>query len=252
MQDLKNKIEAVLFMTGRAMTTEEIANFCNLGSIGAIQEALNSLVNDYTQRPTGLQIFFDEGKYRLNIKREYNSLSTRLVSNCELDAPTQATLALIAYKQPALQAEIIKMRGNTAYDHIADLKEMEFITTEKSGRTRKLKLAPKFFEYFDVVEETLKQKMTEIAERQSKLTEEPKKVESKNEEIVPEAKVEETPTLTEDKEIIEKKEETKKIILKMPAKKRKNILPEQVTLNIQETPSEALAKLDADDFGTSA
>ena len=79
MQDLKNKIEAVLFMTGRAMTTEEIANFCNIGSIGAIQEALNALINDYTQRPSGLEIFFDEGKYRLNIKREYNSFSTRLM-----------------------------------------------------------------------------------------------------------------------------------------------------------------------------
>lgn len=239
MQDIKNKIEAVLFMTGRAMTTEEIASFCNLGSVGAVKEAINSLMTDYSQRPTGLQIFLDEGKYRLNIKREYNSLSTRLVSNCELDSPTQATLALIAYKQPALQSDIIKMRGNTAYDHIHALKEMEFITTEKSGRTRKLKLAPKFFDYFDVIEDTLKQKMIEIAERQSKLTEEPK-VEPVKE------------TITEPKsEVPEENQEEVKIEIKIKPKKEKvpKPLPE---VNIEKTPTEAIQNLNADDFGTSA
>ncbi len=235
MQDIKNKIEAVLFMTGRAMTTEEIASFCNIGSIGVIQEAINSLLNDYSLRPSGLQIFLEEGRYRLNIKKEYNTLSTKLVSNCELDAPTQATLALIAYKQPSLQSDIIKMRGNTAYDHIHALKEMEFITTEKSGRTRKLKLAPKFFDYFDVVEETLKQKMTEIAERQSKLTEDPKKIEPISEPNAIPVK-EETPV--------------KEIIIKLSAKKRTKPLQEQVALEIPRTPSEVLEKLDADDFGT--
>ncbi|MBS3170305.1 SMC-Scp complex subunit ScpB [Candidatus Woesearchaeota archaeon] len=235
MQDLKNKIEAVLFMTGRAMTTEEIANFCNIGSIGAIQEALNGLINDYIQRPSGLEIFFDEGKYRLNIKREYNSLSTRLVSNCELDTPTQATLALIAYKQPALQSDIIKMRGNTAYDHIHALKEMEFITTEKSGRTRRLKLASKFFDYFDVVEETLKQKMTEVAERQSKLNEDSKKIE-------------ESPAVLEITPETEKAIEEVKI--KIAPKKRIKLLPEQVVLEIQKTSPEVLEKLNPDDFGT--
>lgn len=240
MQDLKNKIEAVLFMTGRAMSTEEIANFCNLGSIGAVHEAINSLINDYSQRSSGLEIFFDDNKYRLNIKREFNHLSTRLVSNCELDSPTQATLALIAYKQPALQADIIKMRGNTAYDHIHALKEMEFITTEKSGRTRKLKLAPKFFDYFDVIEETLKQKMKEIAERQSKLTEDPKKIE------IPELK--ETPEpekVPEVKEILTKEKE-----IKLIPKKRVKLTSEQIILEIQKTPSEVLQQLDADDFGT--
>ncbi|MBS3162920.1 SMC-Scp complex subunit ScpB [Candidatus Woesearchaeota archaeon] len=238
MQDLKNKIEAVLFMTGRAMATEEIANFCNIGSVGAIQEALNALIQDYTQRPSGLEIFFDDGKYRLNIKREYNSLSTRLVSNCELDTPTQATLALIAYKQPALQSDIIKMRGNTAYDHIHALKEMEFITTEKSGRTRKLKLASKFFEYFDVVEETLKQKMTEVAERQSKLTEEPKKLE-------PDSQA--NPEIQETEKAVEEVKE-----IKIAPKKRNKLLPEQVVLEIQKTSPEVLKKLNSDDFGTTA
>jgi segregation and condensation protein B len=61
-----------------------------------------------------------------------------------------------------MQSEIVKLRGNGAYDHIAKLKEMEFITSEKSGRTRLLKTTPKFYDYFDVVGEELKQKLENI------------------------------------------------------------------------------------------
>src|SRR3989338_503538 len=148
MQDLKNKIEAVLFITARAMTIEEIAQFCSIGSIGTIKEALQALRKDYETRVGSLEISAEE-----------------------LDAPTQATLALIAYKQPVQQADIIKMRGNTAYDHIHALREMEFIASEKSGRTRTLKLAPKFFEYFDVIQENLQKRLDETMEKQEKLAE---------------------------------------------------------------------------------
>ena len=57
---------------------------------------------------------------------------------------------------------MIKMRGNGAYDHIKKLKELEFVISEKKGRTRLLKLTPKFFDYFDVVEDKLQQKFGEI------------------------------------------------------------------------------------------
>jgi len=79
------------------------------------------------------------------------SVTEKLLTDAELDKPTQETLAIIAYKQPMFQSDVIKIRGNSAYDHIKVLKEHDFVTSEKSGRTRVLKLAPKFFEYFDVV-----------------------------------------------------------------------------------------------------
>jgi segregation and condensation protein B len=175
MQDIKNKIEAVLFISGKFMDVEEIANFCSVGSVGVVRDAIKGLKEDYDKRETGLAVYEEKGQYKLNLKKEYNHLSINLVSSCELDPPTQATLAVIAYKQPALQAEIIKMRGNKAYDHIKQLKESEFITSEKSGRTRLLKLAPKFFDYFDVLENAMKEKFSEIGEKYK--VEEPEKPE---------------------------------------------------------------------------
>jgi hypothetical protein len=60
------------------------------------------------------------------------------------------TLALIAYKSPVMQSEIIDMRGAGAYDHIGLLEEKGFISKDKFGRTFKLKIAQKFYDYFDI------------------------------------------------------------------------------------------------------
>ena len=157
MQDIKNRIEAVLFTTGRFLDLDELRNLTGIGSIGTLREALNSLIEDYKNKENSLEIVEDNQKFKLNIKKDYLYLTTKLLNETEFDKPTQETLALIAYKQPVLQSEIINMRGNKAYDHIAKLKDMEFVNSEKSGRTRLLKTLPKFNEYFDVVgNETMK------------------------------------------------------------------------------------------------
>jgi len=165
MDDIKNRIEAVLFTTGRPMDVEEIARLCNIGSIGIIKDALKELMQDYDGRNCSLQIFEEQGKYKLNIKKEYVHLTTKLLDNTELDRPTQETLAIIAYKQPMLQCDVIKIRGNKAYDHIKALREGEFIVSEKQGRTRLLKLAPKFYDYFDVAAEGIIDKFKEIEDK---------------------------------------------------------------------------------------
>ena len=134
MQDIKNKIEAVLFISGKYMDVEEIANFCSIGSVGIVRDAIKVLKEEYDKKDSGLAIYEENGSYKLNLRKGYNHLSTNLASGCELDPPTQATLAVIAYKQPAFQAEIIKIRGNKAYDHIKSLREQEFITSEKKGQ----------------------------------------------------------------------------------------------------------------------
>ncbi|MBI4159013.1 SMC-Scp complex subunit ScpB [Candidatus Woesearchaeota archaeon] len=162
MQEVKNRIETILFTVGRAITFEEIASLCSIGSVGIVRDALNQLAEDYKRRESALMITVDNNVASLNIKKEYLHLTTKLLSESELDKSTQETLALIAYRNPALQSEIIKMRGNGAYDHIKKLKELEFIISEKSGRTRKLKLNSKFYDYFDVVEDKLQQKFNEL------------------------------------------------------------------------------------------
>ena len=160
--DYKNRVEAILFTTGRFMDINEISKLCGIGSLGLIKEIIEDIKNEYNNRNSSLAIHEEENKWKLGIRKEYNHLTAQLLTESELDNSTIKTLALIAYKQPVLQSDIIKMRGNGAYDHIKTLKDMTLIVSEKRGRTRSLKLAPKFFDYFDVVDSELKVKMQEI------------------------------------------------------------------------------------------
>ncbi len=164
MQDDKNKVEAVLFTTGRFLDIEEISKMCGIGSIGYVKDVLEALKKDYENRNGVLQITEQGTKVKLNIKKDYLYLTESLLTDCELDKPTQETLAVIAYKNPAMQSEIIKIRGNGAYDHIKILKDLDFITSEPSGRSRVLKLSNKFYDYFDVVEDQLRSKLKQPAE----------------------------------------------------------------------------------------
>lgn len=159
MEDIKNKVEAVLFTTGRSLTMQEISQLAGIGSIGLIKDVLTSLREEYGKRVTSLELINENDRWKLSLKRDYMYLTEKLLTDAELDRPAQETLAVIAFKQPVLQSDIIKIRGNTAYDHIKLLREEGFVLSDKSGRTRILKLAPKFYDYFDVVDDVLKSKM---------------------------------------------------------------------------------------------
>jgi len=178
----KNKIEAIFFTTGRFMSLQEIADFCEISSPGKVKELVEKLKKDYEGKENSLTIFEENGKYKLSIKKQYNYLTTKLLDVTEMDKPTQETLAVIAYKQPAIQADVVKIRGNKSYDHIAVLKELNFVTSEKYGRTRLLKLTQKFFDYFDLLEDQLKEKFSNI----KKLENETKELEKQLDEPDPE------------------------------------------------------------------
>jgi segregation and condensation protein B len=159
MEDAKNKVEAILFTTGRFLKIDEISKMSGIGSMGYLRTILNELKEEYDKKKSSLEIFNEKDSWRLNLRKDYLYLTEQLLTDSELDTPTQETLAIIAYRQPAIQADVTNIRGNKSYDHIRTLKEQGFLTSEKFGRTRILKLTQKFYDYFDVVEDQLKSKL---------------------------------------------------------------------------------------------
>lgn len=158
---MKTQVEAVLFTTGKFMSVEEIAKILNHRK-DVIRKALVDLEKEYSSRDSAITLQKHENQYKLNIKKEHGGISNRLLSGKEFDSPTTKTLAVIAYKSPAIQSDIIKIRGNKAYDHIKALNESGLVTSEKKGRTRLLKLTENFYDYFDIAEKELKQKLEPI------------------------------------------------------------------------------------------
>ena len=155
MEEKEKTVEAVLFAVGKEITSERIASLCML-EVKEVEEIIAKLSADYLQRDHSLNIVKKDSGWKLTVRDEFVPLVSSIVSSTELERPLMETLAVIAWKYPIVQSEVIKLRSAAAYDHMKILEERGFIAKEKAGRTYKLKLTPKFFEYFDLPSEEAK------------------------------------------------------------------------------------------------
>ncbi len=152
-EQLKSRIEAVLFITARAVTLDEIATILD-EETETIEEAILELIMDYSSRDGALEID-DENGYILQVKEEHMDL-VELLCPVDLKPATLRTLSVIALKEPIRQTALIDLRGSSAYDHIKELVEKGLIskTKDKNGRSYNLKTTPKFAEYFKLKGDT--------------------------------------------------------------------------------------------------
>ena len=94
-QQLKSRIEAVLFVTAKALTVDEIAVYLDCES-EEIEEAILELIMDYSSRDGALEID-DENGYILQVKEEYSDIVEKI---CPIDLKPAVlrTLLVIALK----------------------------------------------------------------------------------------------------------------------------------------------------------
>ncbi len=147
---MKKKVEALLFSSGRKINLEELSKLTGIRDLNALKEALAQLKKEYGEKDTALKLIEEPDGYKLNVKEEHLALVQKIVTQTELSKTLMETLAVIAWKYPCLQAEVIKVRTNKAYDHLKELEELGFISREPFGRTKKIRLTEHFFEYFDL------------------------------------------------------------------------------------------------------
>lgn len=147
--NLKSRVEAVLFTTGRAVTIEEIAKILETEE-EETQNAMLDLIYDYSSRDGALEIDDDDG-YIIQVKEEYADITEKL---CPIDitTPILKTLTVIALKEPIRQSELKDLRGANVYEHIQELVKKGLITRykDKNGRSFNIKTTPKFLEYFKI------------------------------------------------------------------------------------------------------
>ncbi|MAG52662.1 MAG: SMC-Scp complex subunit ScpB [Nanoarchaeota archaeon] len=166
LEGYKKQVEAVLFTVGKPLDVQRISEMLNLGSTGMVSNALNSLMEEYKEKNSALEILEDNGKYRMNIKGEHMHLVKNLMPVTELDKPTMETLAIIAWKHPILQSDVVKIRGNKTYEHMKTLIENDFVTTHPTGLSKTIKLTPKFFQYFDTNKDKIAAQLEEEAAKE--------------------------------------------------------------------------------------
>lgn len=143
---LKSKIEAVLFITSRAMQVDEIVQILEVEE-ERVQEALLDLMFDYSSRDGALEID-DEDGYIIQVKAEHMDIVEKLCP-VELSPAVIKTLTVIALKEPIRQSYLKEIRPS-AYEHIAELLQQGLISRskDKNGRSFNIRTTKKFQEYF--------------------------------------------------------------------------------------------------------
>lgn len=154
MEQLKSRIEAVLFTTAQALSVHDIAEILEEESDEIVEEALLELIMDYSSRDGALEID-DENGYILQVKEEHMDIVEKLCP-VELKPAVLRTLSVIALKEPIRQTELKELRGSNAYEHVQELVDKGLIskTKDKNGRSYNLKTTPKFAEYFKLKGDT--------------------------------------------------------------------------------------------------
>ena len=145
-ENIKSKVEAVLFITSRAMQPDEIAQILNL-DIDIVENALLDLMFDYSSRNGALEID-DEDGYIIQVKAEHMDIVEKLCP-VEISPAVLKTLTIIALKEPIRQTALKELRSN-AYEHIATLLEQGLISRnkDKNGKSFNIRTTKKFQEYF--------------------------------------------------------------------------------------------------------
>jgi len=149
MHDLKKQAEAVLFAAGNKIEVNEISRLCRT-DVNSLKKALKELKKDYDEKDSSLMISEEGNFWKFAVREAYMDLVQQINPHTELSKTTIETLAVIAWKAPILQSDVIKARTNKAYDHIKELVDSGFLIKQRHGRSYMLKLSQKFFEYFDL------------------------------------------------------------------------------------------------------
>lgn len=162
-EEIKKKIESILFAAGKKIELVEIAKLCRLShNLELVEATLNELKEKYKKEESPLMLVQEGTAWKLTVREKYADIVKKIVTQSELSKTIVETMAVIAYKAPVLQSEIIKIRTNKAYDHLKELESSGYITRKKKGRTKLIELSPKFFEYFDVPPEKMKAKFRTV------------------------------------------------------------------------------------------
>jgi segregation and condensation protein B len=113
-RELKAILEAILFVSPEPVPVARLMSIVGTVSKTEVVQALEILSHDLDQPGRGIQLVQVAGGYRLVTKQEYGPWLKRMEkakAAQKLSRSALESLAIIAYKQPLVRAEIEEIRG---------------------------------------------------------------------------------------------------------------------------------------------
>lgn len=151
---LKAAIEGLLFISGNGLTAAEIATGLNENS-EQVKIALDSLLDDYAERESGIAIQEISGRYQFTTQPNiYPAIQNFLRQKKKetLSKSTLETLAIITYKQPITLPEIEEIRSVSSRAQLIALQQKKLVKAmghkETVGKPTLYGTTKEFLRYF--------------------------------------------------------------------------------------------------------
>lgn len=147
-------LETILFLSGELITCSTLKDILELPE-SEIRRLMEILISEYRERNSGLLIIEIASGYQMvtnPLYAEWIMKYKKMRMSTKLSMPALETLAIIAYKQPIIRAEIETIRGVNSDSAIKTLLEKRLIKImgrqEVPGRPFLFGTTREFLQYF--------------------------------------------------------------------------------------------------------
>ena len=155
LENRKSILEALLFVSPSPLSLKQIRDVVDGIKDEEITALVDELASEYDHRQSGLQVVRVAEGFQMLTRLECSPWLRKLesvkVSN-KLSQPALETLAIIAYKQPVIKAEVDAIRGVSSDGTIKTLLDRKLVKIlgrkEMPGRPLLYGTTPEFLQYF--------------------------------------------------------------------------------------------------------
>ena len=133
------QVEAALLATDEPLSPRRLAAVAGLSDAAEARRLIRRLQAIYTRDGSAFQVEESAGGYQLLTRPEYHPWLARMRrtgNELRLSAPSRETLAIVAYRQPIMRAEIEAIRGVQVSEVLRQLMEKGLVRI--TGRDQSL------------------------------------------------------------------------------------------------------------------
>ena len=151
----RGRLEAVLFLAREPLSLRKLAQLASLTDGTEARTLLNSLRRRYDQRGSAFQVVQVAGGYQLLSRPDFAPWLRPHAAReqaVRLSPPALETLAVVAYRQPVLRAEVEAIRGVTCGEILRQLMDRDLLRivgrSEELGRPLSYGTTRRFLQVF--------------------------------------------------------------------------------------------------------
>jgi segregation and condensation protein B len=151
----RSRLEAVLFLAREPLALRKLAQSANLADATEARTLLAELHKSYNARGCVFQVEQLAGGYQLRTRPKFAAWLRPLVPESEqirLTPPALETLAVVAYRQPVLRADVEAIRGVACGEILRQLMDRDLLRivgrSEELGRPLWYGTTKRFLEVF--------------------------------------------------------------------------------------------------------